>query len=159
MKNLSTVGVVWQRLAVRERRLVSIALAVVLFALVWGLGIAPALGTLRSAPARLVQLDQQLEAMRLLAAQAQELQARPLVRREDALRTLQSSLEQRLGKQAGLSSAGDRVTVTLSGVAPELLAQWLGQARSTARVVVQQARLTRAPNGWDGSIVLLLPGQ
>jgi general secretion pathway protein M len=159
MKTLSAVGALWQRLAVRERRLVSVALAVVLCALTWGLGIAPALGTLRAAPARLVQLDRQLESMRSLAAQAQELQARPPVRREDALRTLQSSLEQRLGKQARLGNAGDRVTVTLSGVAPELLAQWLGQARSTARVVVQQARLTRAPEGWDGSIVLLLPAQ
>ncbi len=128
-------------------------------ALVWGMAIAPALGTLRAAPTRLAQLDQQLQAMRSLAAQAQELQVRPPVRREDALRTLQSSLEQRLGKQARLSSAGDRVTVTLTGVAPALLAQWLGQARSTARVVVQQARLNRTPDGWDGSIVLLLPAQ
>ena len=159
MKNWSVVGEVWQRLAVRERRLVSFALALVLCALVWALGIAPALGTLRAAPMRLAQLDQQLQAMRSLAVQAQELQARPPVRREDALRTLQSSLEQRLGKQARLSNAGDRVTVTLSGVAPELLTQWLGQARSTARVVVQQARLSRTPDGWDGSIVLLLPAQ
>ena len=159
MKSLSAVGEVWRRLAVRERRLVSLALALVLGALVWGWGIAPALGTLRAAPMRLVQLDQQLQVMRSLAAQAQELQARPPVRREDALRTLQSSLEQRLGKQARLSSAGDRVTVTLTGVAPAILAQWLGQARSTARVVVQQARLSRTPDGWDGSIVLLLPAQ
>lgn len=159
MKRLSAVGELWLRLDVRERRLVSFALAVVSIALVWSVGIAPALGTLRSAPARLVQLDQQSQTMRALAAQAQELQARPVVRRDDALRALQASLELRLGKQARLSSAGERVTVTLTGVAPPMLAQWLGQARSAARVVVQQARLTHTADGWDGSIVLQLPAQ
>ena len=78
MKRLSAVGELWLRLDVRERRLVSFALAVVSIALVWSVGSAPALGTLRSAPARLVQLDQQSQTMRALAAQAQELQARPV---------------------------------------------------------------------------------
>ena len=67
------------------------------------------------------------------------------------------SLAQRLGGQAQLTPTGDRATVTLSAVAPQMLAQWLGQARSSARVVVLQARLNRGANGWDGSIVLQLP--
>ncbi len=159
MKLLSAAGASWQRRAVRERRLVSVALALVLSALIWGMALAPALGTLRSAPSRLAQLDQQLQTMRGLAAQAVELQGRPALRREDALRALDLGLQQRLGNQARLSSAGERVTVTLTGVAPQLLAQWLGQARSAARVVVQQARLTLTPGGWDGSIVLQLPAQ
>ena len=159
MRLLSVAGAGWQRLALRERRLVSVALALVLSALVWGVALAPALGTLRSAPLRLAELDQQLQTMRGLAAQAAELQGRPALRREDALRALDLGLQQRLGNQARLSSAGERVTVTLTGVAPQLLAQWLGQARSAARVVVQQARLTLTPGGWDGSIVLQLPAQ
>jgi general secretion pathway protein M len=157
MKAWSVVGGAWQGLAARERRLVSFALFLVLGALIWALAIAPAIGTLRAAPVRLVHLDRQLQDMRALAAQAQDLQARPPVRREEALRTLQASMEQRLGKQARLSIAGERVTVTLTSATPALLAQWLGQARSTARVVVQQARLTHTPDGWDGSIVLQLP--
>lgn len=157
MTAIASARQAWLRLSVRERRLVSMALAVVLAATLWGLGITPALRSLMSAPLRLEQLDQQLQTMRGLAAQARELQSRPAVRRDDALRMLSSSLQQRLGDKAQISNAGDRVTVTLSGVPPQLLAQWLSQARGATRVAVQQARLTRTPAGWDGSIVLQLP--
>jgi len=155
----SSARQIWSRLAVRERRLVSLAVAVVMVSALWGLGMAPALRSLKSAPTRLEQLDQQLQSMRGLAVQARELQSRPAVRRDDARRALESSLQQRLGDKAQLSFAGDRVTITLSGVAPPLLAQWLSQARGAARVAVQQARLTRTPIGWDGSIVLQLPAE
>lgn len=157
MTAMASARQAWSALAARERRLIGWAAAVVVAALVWALGLAPAFTTVRSAPARLAQLDAQLQKMQALAAQARELQSRPVVRREDALRTLESSMQQRLGDQAQMSVAGERVTVTVSGLAPELLAQWLGQARSAARVVVSQARLVRAASGWDGSIVLQLP--
>lgn len=149
----------WSRLAERERWLIGLAAVLVLLALLWGLGIAPAARALQSAPVRLAQLDRQLQSMELLAAQARELQTRPVVRRDEALRAVQSSLQQRLGGQAQISNAGDRVTVTLTGVSSPALAQWLGQARSAARVVVAQARLTRSPSGWNGSIVLQLPAE
>lgn len=149
----------WTGLAERERWLVRLAGALVLLALFWTLGIAPAVRVLQAAPQRLAQLDRELQSMASLAAQARDLQARPVVRRSDALRTVQSSLQQRMGNLAQISNAGDRVTVTLTGVPPPVLAQWLGQARSAARVVVSQARLTRGANGWDGSLVLQLPAE
>lgn len=147
----------WSTLAARERLLVTLAGAIVVLALLWTVALAPALRTVRTAPAQSDQLDRQLQAMQTMAVQARELQGRPIVRRDDALNVLQTSLPQRLGGRAQLTPAGDRVTVTLSGVAPQMLSQWLGQARSAARVVVLQARLSRGPNGWDGSIVLQLP--
>ena len=147
----------WQTLERRERRLVLAAALVRGLALVWLVALAPALRTVRSAPERLDQLDQQLQRVQRLAAQAQDLQARPVVRRDDALRTLEASLRQRLGERAQMSLAGDTVTVTLRGAAPQALAPWLGQVRSAARVVVLQARLNHSPLGWDGSIVLQLP--
>ncbi len=58
----------WSRLAERERRLVALALAVVLAGLLWSLGMAPALGILRTAPARLAELDRQLQSMQSLQA-------------------------------------------------------------------------------------------
>ena len=45
----------------------------------------------------------------------------------------------------------------LKGAAPDLLAQWLAQARVTARAVATQSRLTRGAAGWDGTVVLDLP--
>jgi general secretion pathway protein M len=55
--------------------------------------------------------------------------------------------------------AGDRATVTLKGAAPGALAEWLVQARSSARALPLEARLSlnAARTGWDGSIVLTLP--
>lgn len=147
----------WSALAARERRMVILAGAIVLLALLWMLLLAPALRTVRTVPAQTQQLEQQLQAMQAMAAQARDLKGRPVVRREDAVRVLQSTLAQRLGGHAQLTAAGDRVTVTLTGVAPELLGPWLGQVRSAARTVVVQARLNQGNAGWDGSIVLQLP--
>ena len=136
--------------------MLAVAVGVVLAALLWALGIAPALDTLNAAPAQLEKLDAQLQAMRKLAAQAKGLQSRPGLMRDDALRALESSL-QRLGAAAQFSVAGERVTVVLKGAAPDVLAEWLGQARVNARAIATQARLTRGAGGWDGTLVLDLP--
>ena len=66
----------WSALASRERALLQLTLVVVLGALVWWVGLAPALRTVRAAPAQLETLDQQWLAMQNLAAQARSLQAR-----------------------------------------------------------------------------------
>jgi general secretion pathway protein M len=147
----------WSRLAPRERRLVLVALALVLGGLLWVTAIAPALAVLRSAPARLEELDRQLQTMQSLQAQARAWQGRAPVGRDDAMRAIESALQQALPGKAQVSRSGDRVTVTLAGASPQALAQWLGQARIAARVAVQQTRLSRGPAGWDGSIVLQLP--
>ena len=94
----------WSRLALRERRMLVLAGSLVLVALVWMLEIAPALKTLRTAPAQHAVLDAQLQSMRQLAAQAKGLQNRPAVTRADAVRTLQLSLQQRLGASAQTTS-------------------------------------------------------
>jgi len=147
----------WSALARRERMLVWLAITVVAAGLLWRLALAPALNTVQTAPKRGDDLAQQLQSMQVMSASAREWQGRPKVGREDALRVLATSLQQRLAGRAQLTPTGERATVTLSGVAPELLAPWLAQARSAARVVVLQARLTRGVNGWDGSIVMQLP--
>lgn len=148
---------VWHGLTLRERRVVGGALAVLLLAALWGLAVAPALRTVRSAPAQLDALDSQLQAMQRLAAEAKTMQGGPVVSRDEALRALESSLQQGLGATAQFSVAGDRVTVTLKGAAPDVLARWIAQARTGARAVARQASLARGPNGWDGSVVLELP--
>jgi general secretion pathway protein M len=147
----------WSRLAARERRMVGLALGVVLGGLLWVAAIAPALGVLRSAPARLAELDRQLQSMQSLQAQARAWQGRAPVGRDDAMRAIESAVQQALPGKAQVARTGDRVTVTLVGASPQALARWLGQARDAARVTVQQTRLTRRPAGWDGSIVLQLP--
>ena len=157
MKAFAVVRQAWGRMALREQRLVVVATILVLAGLAWGLALAPALRVLREAPAKIVALDAQLQTMQSLATQARGMQKRPAVSREATLRALESSLRQTLGAGAQLRISGDRATVVLKAASPDLLAQWLGQARVGARAVVSQADLVRGANGWEGTLVLDLP--
>lgn len=150
----------WAGLAAREQTLVLTAAAVLGLALLWWLLLAPALAQLRASPARHAALDTELQRMQTLQAEALRLRDMPRAQGGEALRALQGALAQQLGPAAQMHVAGDRATVTLKGVPPEALAQWLAQVRSTARAVPVEARLVRsgadAPR-WDGTLVLALP--
>ena len=74
---------------------------------------------------------------------------------------------------------GDRVTVTLKGAPADAVAQWLALARTNARAVPVESRLTRSTAAtpanagpatlgntgaapvprWDGTVVLALPAR
>ena len=149
----------WQSLQGRERRLIGTATALVGLALVWWVALAPALQILRSAPAQHALLDGQLMTLRTLAGEAAWLKAQPRLGYDDAVRALETSVKLRLGATGQLSVIGERATVTLKGTSPEALAQWLTQARSNARALPADARLTRVGTGWDGTLVLSLPAR
>ncbi len=151
----------WDRLALRERRLVIGALVLVVGATLWLALLGPAVRTLRSAPAQHQALDAQLQTMQSLQAQAQALQQQAPLSRADAQRALSQATQQVLGAAAQISVSGDRATITVQGATPQALALWLAQARANARAVPQEARLTRQTlaNGtrWSGTLVLTLP--
>ncbi|CAN7235850.1 type II secretion system protein GspM [Acidovorax sp. LjRoot194] len=169
----------WNALAAREQNLVLAASGLVAFALLWWVAVAPALATLRAAPARHAELDAQLQHMQSLRTEAQQLQSTPRNTRGDSVGALRAALAQRLGNTAQINVIGDRATVTLKGAPADALGQWLAQARSNARASPIEARLARstaaapaAANGaaapvvlggaramprWDGTLVLALP--
>jgi len=148
----------WARMAPREKLLVASAAAVIGLALLWWLLVAPALSVLRAAETQHRALDATLARMRALQQQAQALQSQPKMSADEASRQLEASVRQRLGTSARITVAGDRVTVTLTGVAPDAFASWLAQARVDARALPTEARLTRGTTGgWDGTVVLALP--
>lgn len=148
----------WEGLAAREKAWVAAAGGLVAALLVWLIAVAPALSTLRNAEQQQRTLDGQLQQMRILQAQAQALQAQPKQNREEALRLLELSVRQRLGTTGRTLISGDRVTITLTGAAPEAVAQWLSQARVNARALPSEARLNRNASGlWEGTVVLTLP--
>jgi general secretion pathway protein M len=126
--------------------------------LAWLIAIGPALATLRTAEEQHRALDAQLQRMRGLQAQAQALQSQPKQSHEEALRLLELSVRQRLGTSARLVIAGERATITLTGTPPDSLAQWLTQARVSARALPGEARIYRNTGGlWEGTLVLALP--
>ncbi len=150
----------WQRLAIREKLLVGVTAVLVAAVLVWLVAVRPALSVVRSAEEQHRALDAQLQQMRSLQEQAKALQAQPKLGHDEALRSLELSLRQRLGTTARLSTAGDRATITLAGTTADALARWLMQARVDARALPGEARLSRNAGGlWEGTLVLSLPAR
>lgn len=156
MKLPALLQVRWNSVPRREQRLVLVALALLLVALLWWVCLAPALATLRSADKQHQLLAVQLQQMQRLQAQAKTMQAQPRLALLEARRLLEASVKP-LGATAQLMVAGERVTVTLRGASADALAQWLTQARLNARAVPSEARLVRSVAGsWDGTLVLTL---
>jgi len=96
---------------------------------VWSLFVAPALATLRSAPAQLESLDAQLLEMRGMAAEVRELRnATPIAAAQAGL-AIKAAAE-RLGDKVRLSLQNDRALLTPAG----------RQSRAAARVVGRGAQ-------------------
>jgi len=146
----------WQRASRREQRSLQAAAVVVALALLWWLALAPALALWRSAPARQQQLDTELQHMLGLQAQARALQALPTLDAAAARRALVAAFKP-LGHSVQLSTQMDRLTATLTGAAPQALAQCLSASRQNAHLVPTEAHLKRVGSGWDGTLVFTLP--
>lgn len=154
----------WQALSSREQRGISVLGTLMVVLLFWSIAIAPALNTLRDSDNRRAQIGQQQANMLALQAQAQALQTRTPLARDEALRNLQGLTP---GAQMQLNVQGDRVTVQLKAVPAASLANWLAQARSQAQALPVEAHLTRGNATstvsntvvWDGSLVLSLPNR
>ena len=138
----------------------------------WSVAIAPALNTLYESGNRRAQISQQQAHMLALQNQAQALQARTPLSRDEAWRALQSLTP---GPHIQLNAQGERVSVQLKAVPAPVLANWLAQARNQAQALPLEAHLTRgkatssnnasapaAANAevvWDGTLVLSLPNR
>lgn len=169
MKALRTQALArWQALSPREQRGVSVLGVLIGVVLFWSITLAPALNTLRDSDNRRAQIGQQQAHMLALQNQAQALQTRTPLSRDEALRNLQSLSA---GTPIQLNVQGERVSVQLKAVPAPILANWLTQARSQAQALPIEANLTRsnaasaasnssnATVAWDGSLVLSLPNR
>ena len=156
------LSVAMARLSSRERNAVTIAAWVIGLGLLWWLAVAPALDTLRQAPARHARLDAQLGQMQRMAATVQNLRGQNTGQppgRDEVLRALEAATAG-LGGTGQLAVLGDRATVTLRNTPPEALAQWLAQVRINARMLPLDSQISRDPGapGWNGTVVLTGPG-
>lgn len=158
--NTAALRARWAALAPREKVMVVTATALVAVVLVWAIAVGPALNVLRASQRQQRELDAQLQQMLVLQQQARALQSQPKLGHDEAQRLLEQSLRQRLGVSARLAYNGDRATITLTGTAPDALANWITQARVDARALPNEAHLTRNASGlWEGTIVLSLPSR
>jgi general secretion pathway protein M len=145
----------WQQMSLRDRRLALVAVAVLVAFLLWTVALQPALRTLRDAPAQRERLDLQLQEMRAMAAEVQQLRDAPALSTEQSVAALRAASE-RLGSAARLSLQGDRAVLTLNGVSSLQLREWLAEARAGARARPVEAQLSRGAQGFNGSVVLSL---
>jgi general secretion pathway protein M len=156
------VSVAMARLSSRERTAVTIAVWVVGLGLLWWFAVAPAIDTLRAAPARHARLDAQLGQMQRLAATAESLRGQNTAQppgRDEVLRALETATNGLAGT-GQLSVLGERATLTLRNAPPEAVAQWLAQVRINARMLPVDSQINREPGspGWSGTVVLAGPG-
>jgi general secretion pathway protein M len=147
----------WKALAPRERQLVLVAAALVGAALLWWIAIAPAWRTVQAAPAKLDQLDAQLQTMQRLAGEVQSLRAAPAVGPAQSQAALKAASDG-LGSAGRLVLAGDRATLTFVNANGAQVRDWLAEVRSAARARVLEANLLRGPQGYNGTVVVVLPG-
>ncbi|MES2980018.1 MAG: type II secretion system protein GspM [Pseudomonadota bacterium] len=173
---LKALATRWNTLAPREQTAVAAAAIVVTLALLYWVGIAPAVATLRTSGPRQQQLDQQLRDMQLLQLRAQAAQAKPLSAGTDPAQALRDSLRP-LGEAVQLAITPDGATLTLRDLSAEQLSGWLSQTRIQAHAVPVQVRLLRSDSStplspgagasgpatanaaarWSGTVVLSLP--
>jgi len=146
----------WRAFGLRERRAIGIGGSVLVVFLLWSLAVQPAWRMLRDTPAQIDRLDAQLQQMRRLAAESRELRDAPVVGGAQSVTALRAATE-RLGEHGRLQLVGDRATLTVTGATGEELRSWLAEVRSGARVRPIEAALTRAAQGYNGTLVVNLP--
>ncbi len=147
----------WAALPERERRLAGFAGAALLLFLTWVVAVQPALRTLASAPAQRDALEVQWQAMQKRAAEVTELRGATPMSPEQSLAALKAATD-RLGAKARLSVQGDRVVLTLTNVGTSELRDWLAEARSGARARPVEATLSRAADGYSGTLIVAVGG-
>jgi len=165
----TTLKAAWQQRSVRERRLLVLAAVLMFAALLWQVGVAPALATWQGAAQRQAELDLQTRQMLELQAQARQLQAPVRMPRQEALALLESTAAQQLGQGARLTVQGDVLRLSLTAAPAQGLARWLAEAREKALALPQSAKLERVPPAkvgsadeaseanWRGELSLRLP--
>ena len=143
----------YAKLDARERQMVIVIGGLLAFLIVWLLLVRPAWKTLDEAPALRAQADAQLLQMQAISNEAKQLRALPPVPQAAAEQVLKSATDD-LGGKAKISVQGDRATLSVTGINGEDLRTWLIKARGGARARPVEASLTRAGEGYNGTLVV-----
>lgn len=154
----------WKALAQRERRALGAMGIVVGLVLMWQLGIAMPLNSLRETARQRQQAQAEWDQVQTLRAQALALRARDTgasagpMSSTAILQTLQAATAATGDARAQVTEiASGSYSVRFDQVSPEALATWLQTVRQQARLLPQNADLQRvngAPVAWRGSIML-----
>ena len=148
----------YAKLDARERQMVVVIAGLLAFLLVWLILVRPAWKTLDEAPALREQADAQLLQMQAISNEAKQLRALPPVPQPVAEQVLKSATDD-LGGKAKFAMQGDHGTLSVTGINGEELRTWLLKARGGARARPIEASLTRAGEGYNGTLVVAVGSQ
>jgi len=142
----------------REQILIQIAVLLIAIYAVWQIAVSPALGIMERSATQLPLQQAQISRMQSMQQEAIQLQAKNSLSETDSVRALQT-LAQTLGPQARLVPQGTQATLEIKSMRPDVLAQFLMDARAVAQATVTDAKLARNNNEWEGSLILRLPSR
>jgi general secretion pathway protein M len=148
----------YAKLDARERQMVIIIGGALAFLMVWMIFVRPAWNTLDAAPGLRAQADAQLLQMQAISSEARQLRALPPVPQSVAEQVLKAATDE-LGGKAKLSVQNERAILTVTGVNGEDIRKWLIQARGGARARPIEATLTRAGEGYNGTLIVAIGSQ
>jgi len=157
----------WATFSVRERLALQFACGVLALTLFWSLLLAPSLKIWFEAPSIRADLENQLQLLQRLAAEAKQLQqvgdkGTSKLDHLAAEQALRNALKQELGSQVRMGNSGENVMVTLEDVTPEALARCLARARSEAHALPLNVQLHRSHLAgairWSGSMEMKFTG-
>lgn len=154
---LAPLKALWTALSARDKTLALFGSMALLLFLVWLIAVQPALHTLATVPTQRDALDIQWQGMQKLAAESRELRGAAPMSPADSLAALQAATV-RLGAAGKLTVQGDRAVLTLSGASTGQLRNWLSEARSGARARPIEANLSRAAQGYTGTLIVAIGG-
>ena len=143
----------------REKTIVLIAIYLIIGAFIWWVMLSPAIQILKNAPAQHLVLDQEIQSMQQMVAEAKAIQAQVQEAPANFEATLKLLSENTIPGQYTLLSSGDKITVTLQSTEPKKLLQWLEIVRTELHNKPHEVQLKQASNStlWQGTIVFLLP--
>ncbi len=148
----------WAGLSARDRRAAGVVAAVLGLYLLWALALAPAIATLRRAPAQLAQLDAQWQHMQGLAQEAASLRAAVPVPPAQAAQAVAAATA-RMGQVGTLQLQGGRGVLSLQGASAAQISAWLAEVRAGARGRVSEAVLSPSgPGLYSGKLSFVIGG-
>lgn len=162
MNESSTLHAKWSQLSRREQALVGMAALLLGLAVLWSVGLKPALSTLRSAPLQREAAQATHERLQSLALEASQLRSVVAAAgaQADPVRTQESGLDEAtralvraaLGGSAKLESQGRFITLSFDGASADQVRQALRALRSRLRAQLVEAELTPTPAGVRGRV-------
>jgi len=144
----------WQALLPRERRLLRTAAGLAAVAVLWWLGLQPALRIRQQAHSELPRLQAQLQTMQALQKQVAQLHTQTALEPAQA-QALFAQACRTHGIPETVLQADGPTTVQMHGVPPQAVGLWLTELRTSAHVLPIRVQLRRdAQDLWSGTVQL-----